>query len=94
MRCDIEASGDEGTLRIHGVVHAEYALQGVYELEVRTVGGSGNSSIRQSGEFRASPGRPEYLGQVQFGGTGANYEAKLIVRFDEGELICDKQIGG
>ena len=94
MRCDIEASRDEGTLRVQGVVHAEDELQGVYELEVRAVGGSGSSSIRQSGQFSASPGLPEYLGQVQFGGTGASYEAKLTLRFEKGELVCDKHIGG
>lgn len=92
VQCDIEVGEDQQTLRIQGVVLTENTLQGVYELEVRTLSGSGSSSIRQSGQFSASPGRPEYLGLVQFGGTAASYNAKLTLHFDEGESVCDKRI--
>jgi hypothetical protein len=78
---------------MQGVVIAENERDGVYEFEVRMLGGSGSSAIRQSGQFSAASGEPEYLGSVQFGASGAQYDAKLTLRFDDGQLVCTKRIG-
>ena len=91
--CDIVAREDSDALWMQGVVIAQNARDGVYEFEVRTLGGSGGSAIRQSGQFSASSGEPEYLGSVQFGQSGAEYDAKLTLRFDGGELVCTERIG-
>jgi hypothetical protein len=91
--CDIVAREDSDALWMQGVVIAQNARDGVYEFEVRTLGGSGGSAIRQSGQFSAASGEPEYVGSVQFGPSGAEYDARLTLRFDGGELVCTKRIG-
>ena len=92
VQCDIEVREERNMLRMRGVVLADDALQGVYEFEVRSLGGSNSTSIHQSGQFSAGSGEPEYFGLAQFGGTGASYNAKLTLYFDAEELVCNKRI--
>lgn len=94
VRCEIKIEEIGAGVQLQGVVTANRAVQGAYELQVSKSGGGGRSNISQAGDFDARPNVPAKLGIVQLGGDGGTYRATLKVMWDGEEIECEKRVGG
>lgn len=94
LQCEIKAIPSGRMLTLQGVVHADAATGGSYTFRVTSAGGSGNTNIRQGGNFQASPGSPAALGQVMLGNTGAVYNAELQIKAYGKTYKCTEKVGG
>lgn len=94
VRCDIEVQRLGNRVELQGVVFANTAVRGAYELQVTKSGGGGRSNISQAGEFDAVPSSPTKLGFVQLGGDNGSYHAKLRVMWNDHQVECEKSVGG
>jgi hypothetical protein len=94
VRCDIQVKPLGGGVELQGVVFANSAIHGAYELQVSKSGGGGTSNINQGGAFNARPDEPAKLGVVTLGGDKATYRAQLKVMWDGQEIECEKTVGG
>lgn len=94
VRCEIQVEKLGSGVQLQGVVFANEAVQGAYEMQVSKSGGGGRSNINQAGGFDAGPRAPAKLGIVQLGGDDGTYRAKLKVTWNGEEIECEKKIGG
>lgn len=94
VRCEIKVREMGSGVQLQGMVFANKAVQGAYELQVSKSGGGGHSNISQAGDFDARPDTPARLGIVQLGGDGGTYRAKLRVMWNGDEIECEKRVGG
>ncbi len=94
VRCEITASTSGGMVTLAGVVHSDKVLAGDYTFHVKSAGRSGGADIQQGGDFEARPGGPALLGQVMLGGSGAIYDASLVVKAGGKTWRCDERVGG
>ena len=91
--CDIEVTEKGGMYALEGILYANVDVSGTYRFSVVSVGGSGNTNIRQGGAFTAASGDEATLGRVMLGGSGAAYEATLeITTFGE-TVACTERVG-
>ena len=82
-----------GMYALEGILYANVDVSGTYRFSVVSVGGSGNTNIRQGGAFTAASGDEATLGRVMLGGSGAAYEATLeITTFGE-TVACTERVG-
>lgn len=93
VRCEIQVTPRPYGLELQGMVYAEDAVSGEYELNIRQDGISGQSVINQGGGFQAMPNTPARLGTVSLGGDGS-YTAKLKVHAGGKTFVCAKRVGG
>ncbi len=93
IRCEIRVSEHRGGVSLEGVVYARADVDGTYRLSVKSRGGDGSSNVDQSGDFSASPGQPNHLGEVSLDG-GGSYVARLEVRSSAGTASCSERVGG
>jgi hypothetical protein len=94
VRCEIQVEKLGSSVQLQGVVFANEAVQGAYEMQVSKSGVGGRSNINQAGGFDAGPHAPAKLGIVQLGGDNGTYRAKLKVTWNGEEIECEKKIGG
>jgi len=94
VRCEIEVEELGMGVKLQGVVFANRAVNGAYQLQVSKSGSGGSSNINQGGHFNARPDVPAKLGVVQLGGDGGSYSARLRVMWDGEEIECEKSVGG
>jgi hypothetical protein len=94
VRCEIAASASGGMVTLAGFVHSSKALAGDYTFSVKSAGRSGGADIQQGGDFEADPGEPALLGQVMLGGSGAIYDATLVVKAGGKTWRCKERVGG
>ena len=94
VRCEIKIVEFGAGVQLQGVVTANRAVQGAYQMQVRKSGAGSRSNISQGGDFDARPNVPAKLGIVQLGGDGGSYRATLKVMWDGEEIECEKRIGG
>jgi hypothetical protein len=88
VQCLIRAEGAGSGVQLEGVAITKQQLAGTYEFDVRKTGRAGTSNSAQSGAFETRRGEA-VLGQVGLGlERGASYEAKLVMRWDDGETSC------
>jgi hypothetical protein len=93
VRCEIQASTQNGMVAMQGVVHADVAINGSYRFRVSSAGGGGNSNISQGGGFAAGPERAVTLGRVMLGAS-AVYDASLEVTSNGATITCAERVGG
>ena len=93
IRCEIKASRSGSAITLEGLVFAKRAVEGSYNLSVKKSGGAGQSNIKQSGAFTATPGTPASVGTVTLGGEGT-YSATLSIAGDGTTWECTKRVGG
>ncbi|OLP55627.1 hypothetical protein BJF92_08095 [Rhizobium rhizosphaerae] len=91
--CEIDATSDDGLVKLDALVHADSALSGSYSFRVEKSGGGGSSTINQGGQFDARAGETATLGSVSLGSGGARYKATLDVRIGAKTVTCAKQVG-
>ena len=94
VRCEIEVKEMDNGVQLQGVVFADEAVRGAYQLQVSKSGRGNQSNINQAGNFDARPNIPAKLGIVRLGGDSGAYEARLKVSWDSEEIECEKNIGG
>jgi hypothetical protein len=88
VSCEINVSPRAGGVALQGMVRADHAVAGSYELIVTQSGGGGGSDIQQAGEFSAGAGRSAALGTVVLGGAGGNFKARLKLTWDGSTTQC------
>ncbi|KUO57725.1 MAG: hypothetical protein APF80_02495 [Alphaproteobacteria bacterium BRH_c36] len=87
VSCSIQVSRNGGMTALTGLARASSPVSGTYEFVVTSTGSGGSSNIVQSGDFSASGGQTEELGQVAVGG---GYSAKLKVRAGGRTYVCSQ----
>ncbi|MEX0956881.1 MAG: curli-like amyloid fiber formation chaperone CsgH [Rhizobiaceae bacterium] len=92
-RCEIRSSQQGSMISLDGVFFADAAASGSYRFQVASVGGSGNTNIRQGGGFSAGAGEVVSLGKVMLGGYGASYDASLEVTLGGETFKCSERVG-
>ncbi|WP_127520424.1 curli-like amyloid fiber formation chaperone CsgH [Mesorhizobium sp. Z1-4] len=92
--CEIRTTQQGSMISLDGVFVADAAVSGSYKLLITSVGGGGNTNIRQGGGFSAQAGEEVTLGRVMVGGYGASYDASLEVEAGGETLKCSERIGG
>jgi hypothetical protein len=92
--CEIQTTNRNGMIALEGLVHADAAIQGSYSFKVRNAGHSGNSNIRQGGNFSARAGDVVTLSRVTLGGRGAVYDASLEITANGRTYECAERVGG
>ncbi|WP_404405503.1 curli-like amyloid fiber formation chaperone CsgH [Pelagibacterium halotolerans] len=91
--CDIAATQSGSMIALEGLLHAEKDFQGTYRFTVQSVGGANSSTISQGGGFVVEAEDTAVLGRVNLGGSGAVYDARLVIEI-EGEVFeCSSRIG-
>jgi hypothetical protein len=93
-RCEIKATQQGSMISLDGKLFADSDVSGSYRLQVTSVGGSGNTNIRQGGGFSARAGDEVTLGRVMVGGSGATYDASLEVTAGGETFKCSERIAG
>ncbi len=91
--CQIKATQQGSMISLEGVVLADSAVTGTYRFQIASVGGSGNTNIRQGGGFSAGAGDEVTLGKVMVGGYGASYDASLEVTLGGETYQCSERVG-
>ncbi|MBO6719964.1 MAG: hypothetical protein JJ913_18570 [Rhizobiaceae bacterium] len=91
--CEIKASASGSMVSLSGVFVADGAISGSYRFQVTSVGGSGNTNIRQGGGFSAGAGEEVTLGSVMLGGYGAQYDASLEITAGGETFTCSERVG-
>jgi hypothetical protein len=93
LRCEIQSSVSGGMVSLESVAESNAAVSGSYRFVVKSVSGSGNSSISQGGDFSASPGETVTLGRVMLGANGI-YDAVLTLDAGGRAVKCVERVGG
>ncbi len=93
VRCEIKASRSGSAITLEGMVFAKRAVEGSYSMSVKKSGGAGQSDIKQSGAFNASPESPASAGTVTLGGEGT-YSATLRIAAEGNTTECVQRAGG
>ena len=93
VRCEIKASRSGSAITLEGIVFAKRAVEGSYSMSVKKSDGAGQSDIKQSGAFNASPGTPATIGMVTLGGEGS-YAATLRIAAEGNTTECVQRAGG
>ena len=93
-RCEIKATQQGSMISLEGVLVSDSAVTGSYRFQVASVGGSGNTNIRQGGGFSADAGDEVTLGRVMVGGSGAAYDASIEVTLGGETFKCSERVGG
>lgn len=92
FRCDLRSETAGGMVTLEGLVESDDAVTGTYRFLVASVGGAGNSVIRQGGGFSAAPGKAVSLGRVMLS-VGGTYDASLEVHANGTRVECDDRVG-
>ena len=93
VRCEIKARRTGSAVTLEGMVFAKRAVEGSYSLTVKKSGGAGQSDIKQSGAFNASPESPASAGTVTLDGEGS-YSATLRIAAEGNTTECVQRAGG
>lgn len=94
IRCEIQVKSRSGGVTLEGIVHANAAVDGSYQLVITKSGGGGSSDINQGGEFSAAPGKETSLGTVVLAGNGGSYTATLKVKWNGKSTECREKVSG
>ena len=92
LRCEIQTTPANGGIKLEGLAHADEPLSGSYRFHVVSTGRSGNSNIRQGGNFSVSPDRPATLGKMMLGTRGSSYKVELEITANGETAECIKHI--
>lgn len=91
MQCQISVTKGGFGYTYAGVLHADEAVQGSYELTLSGRGG-GRTNISQSGVFSVKAGGTQTLGQATLGGMSPDsVDAQLILHVDGKSYVCGTQ---
>ncbi len=93
VHCEIQTSTGRGMTTMEGLVFTDAKISGSYQFRVMSSGRSGNSNIRQGGNFTATPDNPVTLGKIMLGNRGASYNATLKVTVNGTTIKCDEHVG-
>ena len=88
LRCEIALDAVPGGTRIEGRVISATPVSGTYDMAITSRSAGGRTTIRQSGDFDASPGAPALLGETELYGTPASHAVNLDVRVHGQHLTC------
>ena len=94
IRCEILVKSRSRGVSLEGIVHANVAIEGSYQLVITKSGGGGSSDINQGGEFSAAPGKATSLSTVMLSGNGGSYTAKLKVNWNGNSTECREKVSG
>lgn len=89
--CDVRSTAAGGGFALEAVYHAQSAAQGTYQFSVKSVGGSGGTTINQGGGFSAKSGETLTLGRVTVGGAAA-YDVTLKINAGGAAIECGGRI--
>lgn len=93
FNCEIRQSLSGSQILLQPTVTASSAASGSYSLTLVGGGAGGSASVRQGGDFTASPGQTTSLGQVSVDGRGAAYRARLEVTMGGRSTVCTSKVG-
>lgn len=86
--CEIRTGRGTARSSLEALIIANDSAAGRFTLELERKGPSGSSRITQGGDFDLSAGESEQIGRVMLGG-GGRVKADLLVRDDDGEILCE-----
>lgn len=86
--CEIRTGGGTARSSLEALIIANDSSVGRFTLELERKGPSGSSRVTQGGDFDLSAGETEQIGRVMLGG-GGKVKADLLVRDDDGEILCE-----
>jgi len=90
MRCEISLDAVRGGTMIEGRVTSDTAVTGTYAMAITSRSSGGSTTIRQSGDFEATPGEPATLSETRLMGSPASHSVDLEVRVDGRRMSCDQ----
>ena len=91
--CDIRVAYEDASVLLEALVFAPVPVSGVYEMQIAQGGNTGQSDIRQSGDFAVAPDADGSLGIVSLSRGSGVYVATLTVRWNDGSPNCTRQVG-
>lgn len=86
VRCVVIAESSGPALIIRGRIVTDREIAGRYTLTASRTGG-GTSKATQSGDFRATPDSPAWVGNIMLGGSGKT-SATLTVSAGDQTTSC------
>ena len=92
-RCEIKTTQQGSMISLDGVFVADSDMSGSYRFQITSIGGSGNTNIRQGGGFSAEAGDEVTLGRVMVGANGALYDASFEVTLGGETFKCSERVG-
>lgn len=90
LRCEIALDRVAGGTMIEGRVSSTTAVSGTYAMAITSRSSGGATTIRQSGDFEATPGATTMLSETRLMGAPANHSVELEVRVNGRRLNCDQ----
>lgn len=89
-RCEISLERVQGGTMIEGRVTSDTTVNGSYTMAITSRSSGGSTTIRQSGDFQATPGSPAILSETRMMGAPGNHNVDLDVRVGGRALSCDQ----
>ncbi|PVH29321.1 curli-like amyloid fiber formation chaperone CsgH [Pararhodobacter oceanensis] len=89
-RCEISLERVQGGTMIEGRVTSDTTINGSYTMAITSRSSGGSTTIRQSGDFQATPGTPAILSETRMMGAPGNHDVDLDVRVSGRALSCDQ----
>ena len=82
--CEIALDAIPGGTRVSGIVTADRAIAGTYEMAIRAP----SASIRQGGDFEARPGQRVTIAETELVGPRAGQQVELAIRYGGERQSC------
>ena len=93
LHCEIVTRTVSENLELAGVVWADTPAVGRYSFVITKQGSGGTSNVAQSGLFQVASIDKQTVGKVLVNALrGDRYHARLSVRSDEDEVVCDTRL--
>lgn len=89
-RCEISLEPVHGGTMMTGRVTTDTPVVGTYTMAITSRSSGGSATIRQSGNFQATPGSPTTLSETRLMGAPGNHSVDLDVRIGGRDLSCDQ----
>jgi len=88
LTCEISARLSGTSVSIHGIARADAPTEGIYRLNVKSVGGANRTDISQGGGFATDGNGEAVLGNVSLGGSATSYSVDMLVKAGGLEASC------
>ena len=91
VQCEIRVREHGQSVIIGASIAAKEPVTGTFDLSARQVGSRNTSSVKQSGNFSATPAEPTAIGTIALSGPGG-VDVHLVLRGGDQSSECTRQI--